>query len=105
MRPVPLAAARFSPNGVNAQVEPSTLLPMQLGNSYTASMYTGLASLIHAWHRPRAGAQIDTDKETMGKKAGAPASPSPAPPRSPLASSNPDDRPSRCAVARRPSEN
>ncbi|KAJ1493811.1 hydroxymethylglutaryl-coenzyme A synthase C terminal-domain-containing protein, partial [Baffinella frigidus] len=51
-----------------SKVEPSTLLPMQLGNSYTASMYTGLASLIHAWHKPRTGAQVDTDKETMGKK-------------------------------------
>ena len=31
-------------------IEPSTLLPRELGNSYTASCYTGLLSLISSWH-------------------------------------------------------
>jgi hydroxymethylglutaryl-CoA synthase len=32
------------------KVEPSTLLPRELGNSYTAACYTGLLSLIDSWH-------------------------------------------------------
>jgi len=31
------------------KVEPSVSLPAQLGNSYTASMYTGLQSLVNSW--------------------------------------------------------
>ena len=52
------------------QVEPSVLLPQELGNSYTASMYTGLLSLIHNWHKPKQGAQIDTEASTKGKQVG-----------------------------------
>jgi hydroxymethylglutaryl-CoA synthase len=33
-----------------SKVAPSTLLPRELGNSYTASAYTGLLSLIDSWH-------------------------------------------------------
>ena len=49
------------------KVEPSVFLPQELGNSYTASMYTGLLSLLHAWHQPRPGAQVDTDEMAKGK--------------------------------------
>lgn len=48
-------------------MEPSVLLPQELGNSYTASMYTGLLSLIHNWHKPKPGAQIDTEAAAKGK--------------------------------------
>mmetsp|Transcript_21931 Transcript_21931/g.53994 ORF Transcript_21931/g.53994 Transcript_21931/m.53994 type:complete len:527 (+) Transcript_21931:86-1666(+) len=51
-----------------SKVEPTVLLPQELGNSYTASMYTGLLSLIHNWHKPKAGAQVDTEKATRNKK-------------------------------------
>jgi hypothetical protein len=50
------------------KVEPSAFLPQELGNSYTASMYTGLLSLINAWHKPRPGAQVDTDAMAKGKR-------------------------------------
>lgn len=53
------------------KVQPSVKLPMELGNSYTASMYTGLLSLIHAWHTPNKDAPArgsDTDTITQGKK-------------------------------------
>eukprot|EP00285_Hemiselmis_virescens_P017387 CAMPEP_0173392420 /NCGR_PEP_ID=MMETSP1356-20130122/19527_1 /TAXON_ID=77927 ORGANISM="Hemiselmis virescens, Strain PCC157" /NCGR_SAMPLE_ID=MMETSP1356 /ASSEMBLY_ACC=CAM_ASM_000847 /LENGTH=492 /DNA_ID=CAMNT_0014350211 /DNA_START=73 /DNA_END=1547 /DNA_ORIENTATION=- len=51
------------------KVEPSVLLPQELGNSYTASMYTGLLSLIHNWHKPKPmGAQVDTEAQSIGKK-------------------------------------
>jgi hydroxymethylglutaryl-CoA synthase len=36
----------ISTSDYNTKVEPSALLPKNLGNSYTASMYTGLISLI-----------------------------------------------------------
>uniref|UniRef100_A0A7S0DYV6 Hydroxymethylglutaryl-CoA synthase n=1 Tax=Hanusia phi TaxID=3032 RepID=A0A7S0DYV6_9CRYP len=51
-----------------AKVEPSVLLPQELGNSYTASMYTGLLSLIHNWHKPKPGAQVDTEEQAKGKR-------------------------------------
>lgn len=34
----------------DSKVAPSTLLPRELGNSYTAAAYTGLLSLIDSWH-------------------------------------------------------
>ena len=49
------------------KVEPSVFLPQELGNSYTASMYTGLLSLLHSWHKARPGAQVDTDENAKGK--------------------------------------
>lgn len=43
------------------KVHPSTLLPRELGNSYTASCYTGLLSLIDAWHKQKEdGAEGET---------------------------------------------
>ena len=45
-----------------------TLSEKELGNSYTASMYTGLLSLIHNWHKPKAGAQVDTEEQAKGKR-------------------------------------
>jgi len=40
----------------DTKVEPGTLLPCQLGNSYTASMYTGLLSLLdYLVHKPDQG--------------------------------------------------
>jgi hydroxymethylglutaryl-CoA synthase len=37
---------KLSGQAYTNQVEPSLLLPRELGNSYTASLYTGLQSLI-----------------------------------------------------------
>ncbi|EKX44618.1 hydroxymethylglutaryl-CoA synthase [Guillardia theta CCMP2712] len=63
-----LHTCSFPPLRYAAKVEPSVLLPQELGNSYTASMYTGLLSLIHNWHKPKAGAQVDTEEQAKGKR-------------------------------------
>lgn len=34
----------------DAKVQPTTLIPKQIGNTYTASLYSALASLIHSKH-------------------------------------------------------
>lgn len=34
----------------DTKVQPSTLIPKQVGNMYTASLYAALASLIHNKH-------------------------------------------------------
>lgn len=49
-----------------AKVAPSTLLPRELGNSYTASAYTGLLSLIDSWHANDEILRPDPD-EHVGK--------------------------------------
>ena len=49
-----------------SKVAPSTLLPRELGNSYTASAYTGLLSLIDAWHANDETMRPDPD-EHVGK--------------------------------------
>mmetsp|Transcript_30176 Transcript_30176/g.79788 ORF Transcript_30176/g.79788 Transcript_30176/m.79788 type:complete len:478 (+) Transcript_30176:322-1755(+) len=53
------------------KVQSSVLLPQELGNSYTASMYTGLLSLICSWHKPQVdanGEPVDTNALAHGKK-------------------------------------
>eukprot|EP00286_Rhodomonas_abbreviata_P009951 CAMPEP_0181317862 /NCGR_PEP_ID=MMETSP1101-20121128/16696_1 /TAXON_ID=46948 /ORGANISM="Rhodomonas abbreviata, Strain Caron Lab Isolate" /LENGTH=522 /DNA_ID=CAMNT_0023425287 /DNA_START=31 /DNA_END=1596 /DNA_ORIENTATION=- len=57
----------------SSKVQPSVMLPQELGNSYTASMYTGLLSLIHSWHSlpkdgPGLAVRTDTDTATHNKK-------------------------------------
>ena len=42
------AFVKFSKDSYNIQVLPSTLLPVQLGNMYTASLYGGLTSLLYS---------------------------------------------------------
>ena len=49
-----------------SKVAKSTLLPRELGNSYTASAYTGLLSLIDAWHANDETMRPDPD-EHVGK--------------------------------------
>ncbi|KAH7557552.1 hypothetical protein JRO89_XS11G0179900 [Xanthoceras sorbifolium] len=40
------------------QVQPSTLIPKQVGNMYTASLYAALASLLHDKHSSLAGKRV-----------------------------------------------
>ncbi|XP_074560777.1 hydroxymethylglutaryl-CoA synthase-like [Curcuma longa] len=42
----------------DAKVQPSTLLPKQLGNMYTASLYAAFASVIHNKHKTLVGQRI-----------------------------------------------
>ncbi|OAY65044.1 hydroxymethylglutaryl-CoA synthase-like isoform X1 [Ananas comosus] len=42
----------------DAKVQPSTLLPKQIGNMYTASLYAALASVIHNKHTSLGGKRI-----------------------------------------------
>lgn len=39
----------------DTKVQPTTLIPKQIGNTYTASLYTALASLLHNKHNTLAG--------------------------------------------------
>lgn len=51
-----------------SKVAPSTMLPMELGNSYTASCYTGLMSLIDSWRAADEASGInDGGKQHAGK--------------------------------------
>lgn len=51
------------------KVAPSTLLPKELGNSYTASCYTGLMSLIDSWRAQdeESGFTINNKHKHVGK--------------------------------------
>ncbi|GAB4834325.1 hypothetical protein Ancab_032578 [Ancistrocladus abbreviatus] len=42
----------------DVKVQPTTLIPKQIGNTYTASLYTSLASLIHNKHSTLAGNRV-----------------------------------------------
>ncbi|XP_062146295.1 hydroxymethylglutaryl-CoA synthase-like [Alnus glutinosa] len=42
----------------NAKVQPTTLIPKQVGNMYTASIYAAFASLIHNKHTTLAGQRV-----------------------------------------------
>ncbi|KAF5460744.1 hypothetical protein F2P56_020591 [Juglans regia] len=42
----------------NAKVQPTTLIPKQVGNMYTASLYAAFASLIHNKHTTLAGQRV-----------------------------------------------
>ncbi|XP_031284154.1 hydroxymethylglutaryl-CoA synthase [Pistacia vera] len=42
----------------DAKVQPTTLIPKQIGNTYTASLYSALASLIHNKHTELAGKRV-----------------------------------------------
>ncbi|MBA0737223.1 hypothetical protein Gogos_010695 [Gossypium gossypioides] len=42
----------------DAKVQPTTLIPKQVGNMYTASLYAAFASLIHSKHSELAGKRV-----------------------------------------------
>ncbi|XP_044484013.1 hydroxymethylglutaryl-CoA synthase [Mangifera indica] len=42
----------------DAKVQPTTLIPKQIGNTYTASLYSALASLINSKHTELAGKRV-----------------------------------------------
>ena len=52
------ALLALSKAAYDSTVRPSTLLPQQLGNMYTASLYAGLISLLHTEGRQLAGKRV-----------------------------------------------
>ncbi|PWZ55254.1 hypothetical protein Zm00014a_012780 [Zea mays] len=52
------ASQQFSKNLYESKVQPTTLIPKQVGNMYTASLYAALASVIHNRHETLAGQRI-----------------------------------------------
>jgi hydroxymethylglutaryl-CoA synthase len=44
------ASQQVAKNLYDSKVQPTTLIPKQVGNMYTASLYAALASIIHNRH-------------------------------------------------------
>jgi 3-hydroxy-3-methylglutaryl CoA synthase len=55
------ASVTASRQEYNDKVAPSTLFPRELGNLYTGSLYSGLASLIYNSHQALAVCQCHTE--------------------------------------------
>ncbi|ONL92973.1 Hydroxymethylglutaryl-CoA synthase [Zea mays] len=52
------ASQQVAKNLYESKVQPTTLIPKQVGNMYTASLYAALASVIHNRHETLAGQRI-----------------------------------------------
>ncbi|AQL09921.1 Hydroxymethylglutaryl-CoA synthase [Zea mays] len=52
------ASQQVAKNLYETKVQPTTLIPKQVGNMYTASLYAALASVVHSRHETLAGQRI-----------------------------------------------
>ncbi|KAK2985068.1 hypothetical protein RJ640_022946 [Escallonia rubra] len=52
------ATQRVAKHSYDAKVQPSTLIPKQVGNMYTASLYAAFASLLHNKHSSLTGKRV-----------------------------------------------